>query len=180
VRLLSQPVWKRLVAELAAFGVIGVICLASDILLFNLLAFGLGLHLLVAKSIGMVITGTMAYLGHRHVTFRHRAGGGHGRDIPVFAMITLATVVLSLAPIYVVRELAGGSSVFWLNVANLTGIGLGTITRYVAYRTLVWSDTTDEPVAASGGGTSLVDVALPRDDAGHLGVLEVDYELVRE
>jgi putative flippase GtrA len=180
VRLLSQPVWKRLVAELAAFGVIGAVCLASDILLFNLLAFGLGLHLLVAKSIGMVITGTMAYVGHRHVTFRHRTGGGHSRDIPVFVLVTLATVALSLFPIYLARELAGSTSVFWLNIANLTGIALGTVTRYVAYRTLVWSDTGGEPAAPSGGGTDLVDVTLPSDQAGHLRVFEVDYELVRE
>ena len=175
----TQTVWKRLVAELAAFGVIGVVCLASDILLFNLLAFGLGLQLLVAKSIGMVITGTMAYFGHRHVTFRHREGGGHGREVPVFVVVTLATVALSLAPIYAVRHLAGSSSVLWLNIANLTGIALGTITRYVAYRTLVWSDT-GERADESGRGAGLIDVTVPSDHAGHLRVLEVDYELVRE
>ena len=164
---------------MAAFGAIGVVCLVSDILLFNLLAFGMGLPLLLAKSIGMVITGTMAYLGHRHVTFRHRIGGGHGREIPVFAAVTLASVALSLLPIYAVREL-GSTSVIWLNVANLTGIALGTITRYVAYRTLVWSDTPESSLVASGGRARLGDERLPRDHAGNLGRLEVDYELVGE
>lgn len=176
--LIPEALVRRLLAELAAFGVIGAVCLASDILLFNLLAFGMGLPLLVAKGIGMVITGTMAYLGHRHVTFRHRLGRGHGREIPAFVGVTLATVALSMLPIYLVREL-GTASVFWLNVANLTGIALGTITRYVAYRTLVWSDTPDA-VRTSGGGARLGDERLPRDHAGNLGRLEVDYELVGE
>jgi putative flippase GtrA len=176
--VIPRTIVTRLLAEAAAFGVIGALCLASDIVLFNLLAFGLGLPLLLAKSIGMVITGTMAYLGHRHVTSRHREGGGHGREIPVFVAVTLATVALSLLPIYLVREL-GSTSVLWLNVANLTGIALGTITRYVAYRTLVWSDRT-EPVEGSGRGAGVGDERLAGHDAGPLGRLEVDYELVGE
>lgn len=173
------PVVKRIVAELAAFGTIGAVCLASDIILFNLLAFGLGLPLLLAKGIGMVITGTMAYLGHRHVTFRHREGGGHSREIPVFVVVTLATVALSLLPIYVVRQVAG-TSVLWLNLANLAGIALGTIMRYVGYRTVVWSDTADGAIAASGRGQGLADEVVAGHDAGNLRVLHVDHELVRE
>jgi putative flippase GtrA len=166
----------RLVAELAAFGVIGLVCLASDILLFNALAFGLGLPLLLAKSIGMVITGTMAYFGHRHVTFRHRVSA-HGRAIPLFVLVTLVTVGLSLLPIYVVREL-GSRSIVWLNVANLVGIALGTIMRYVGYRTVVWSATHDR--AASGGGERLADELVAGHDGRDLGVLEVNHELVGE
>ena len=176
--LIPRTILKRLLAELAAFGFIGVVCLISDIVLFNLLAFGLGLPLLVAKSIGMVITGTMAYFGHRHVTFRHREGGGHSREVPVFALVTVAPVALSLLPIYVVREL-GSTSVVWLNVANLTGIALGTVTRYLAYRTFVWSDV-PEAVPASGRGAGLRGEGLAGDHPGHLRRLEVDYELVGE
>lgn len=171
---------RRIGAELAAFGVIGAVCLVSDILLFNLLAFGLDLPLLVAKCIGMIITGTMAFLGHRHVTFRHREPASRSREVPMFVLVTLVTVALSLLPLYVVRHMAGATSPFWLNVANLSGIALGTIARYVAYRTMVWSDVRLPDATASGSRASLADERAARDDARNRGVLEVKYELVGE
>lgn len=176
----TRHVIKRIAAELAAFGAIGAVCLVADILLFNLLAFALGLPLLLAKSIGMVITGTMSYFGHRHVTFRHREAANQAHEIPVFVLVTVLSVALSLLPLYVLRHAVGTTSVLWLNVANLTGIALGTIARYVSYRGLVWSDPRTPKDAGSRSGTGLVDGHAAGDDTRGLRVLEVDDELVRE
>jgi putative flippase GtrA len=175
VTLAARPLWQRIVAELAAFGTVGVVCLVADITLFNLFVFGFGMPLLLAKCVGMVITGTMAFLGHRHVTFRHRHGGGHAREIPLFAIITVLTVVLSLLPLYLARHVLGTTSVAWLNIANLTGIGLATITRYLAYRNVVWAHH-----RVSGGVADPVEEAVAGDDARHLRGLEVEHELVGE
>jgi len=131
---------KRFVkAEFAVFGFVGAACLVGDIVFFNVFAFKLGMPPLVAKSVSMIITGAMAFFGHRHLTFRARAGGGYRREVPLFVVITLATVVLSLLPLYVVRHMAGLTSVLWLNIANLIGIAPGTAVRFGAYRGLVWS-----------------------------------------
>src|SRR5438552_10668301 len=131
---LTQLVKRGLVAELAVFGVVGVVCLVADIVLFNVFAFGAGLNPILAKSIGLVITGVMAFFGHRHMTFRHRRGGGLGREIWRFLLATLATVILSLLPLYAARHVAGITSFVGLNVANLVGVALGTAARYLAYR----------------------------------------------
>jgi putative flippase GtrA len=133
-----RPIRQRLLTELATFGVVGALCLLADITLFNLFVFGLGIPVLPAKGVGLVITGTMAFLGHRNVTFRHRHGGGNSREITLFVVITLLTIGLSLLPLYMARHLVGTTSVFWLNIANLTGIALATMARFLAYRNVVW------------------------------------------
>lgn len=128
-------------AEFAVFGSVGAACLVGDVVFFNLFAFRIGMSPLTAKGVSLVITGAMAFFGHRYLTFRSRAGGGVRREVPMFIVVTLATVVLSLLPLYAARHLAGLTSVLWLNIANLVGIALGTAARYGAYRGLVWSRT---------------------------------------
>src|SRR4051794_19714651 len=123
---------RRIYAELAAFGVVGAVCLVADVVLFNALAFGAGLNPVVAKLIGLVITGLMAFFGHRHITFRHRHGGSYGREVSRFLAATATTVFLSLVPLFAARHLAGVTSIVGLNVANVLGIALGTVARYLA------------------------------------------------
>ena len=57
---LTQLLKRALLAELAVFGLVGIVCLVGDVVFFNLLAFGLGLTPVLAKSISLVITGVMA------------------------------------------------------------------------------------------------------------------------
>jgi putative flippase GtrA len=180
------PLRQRLHAEIAAFGVVGAICLISDIVLFNFFAFGVGMSPVLAKSVGVVITGVMAFFGHRYVTFRHRSGGGVGREVPVFAGVTVVTVVLSLLPLVVARHTLGITSVFWLNAANLLGIALGTVARYLAYRGMVWKEVpATDPIIVSGSDTSspgrpLGNDRSPREQVGSRRLLEVQHELIRE
>jgi putative flippase GtrA len=174
----ARTLWRRLHAEFAAFGIIGGICLVSDIVLFNLFAFELGMPPVLAKGIDMVITGAMAFFGHRYVTFRHRSGGGVRREVPVFVAVTLVSVALGLLPLIAVRHLFGISSIFWLNTANLLGVALGTAARYVSYRGIVWKA---EPYAPDDSGSRRVatgDGGSHQVRSGHQ--LQVQHELVSE
>jgi putative flippase GtrA len=138
---------RVMLAELAVFGVVGVACLVADIVLFNAFAFGLGLNPVTAKALGLLITGAMAFFGHRHITFRHRRRPGAVRhELVRFTAATIATVLLSLLPLYLARHLLGMTSVLALNIANVVGIALGTSVRYLAYRYLVWSSSGPPPV----------------------------------
>ena len=149
-------------AEFAVFGFVGAACLVGDVVFFNVFAFQVGMSPLVAKSVSLVITGAMAFFGHRHLTFRGRAGGGYRREVPLFVLVTLVTVVLSLLPLYAARHLAGLTSVLWLNVANLVGIALGTAARFGAYRGVVW--TTVETTGGPEGSAAVV--VSPLSSAG--------------
>jgi len=145
VPFVARVLRHRLTAELATFGLVGGICLVTDIVLFNVLAFGLGVNPVLAKAVTMLVTGTMAFIGHRKVTFRHRKGAGLGREVVLFTTVTAASLVCGLAPIWLVRSGLDHTGPLWLNAANLVGIALGSVVRYLAYRHVVWGDepTTD-------------------------------------
>jgi putative flippase GtrA len=138
------------------FGAVGAVCFVSDILLFNLFTFEVGMSPVVAKAVGMVITGAMAFVGHRHLTFRRRRRAGIRQELPRFALVTLVTVLLSVIPLYLARHVFGTTSVGWLNAANLAGIALGTLARFVAYKRVVWLQEPDKAAdlisAAPRGG----------------------------
>jgi putative flippase GtrA len=128
-----------LVAELATFGLVGGVCLVTDVVLFNVLTFGVGLLPELAKGLTMLVTGTMAFLGHRTVTFRHRQGRGVVHEVPLFALVTVLSLVAGLGPLWLVRSVLGLGGLLWLNAANLLGIALGSAMRYLAYRHVVWA-----------------------------------------
>ena len=135
-----QLLKRALAAELTVFGVVGIVCLVADIVLFNAFVFGLGMGPVPGKAIGLVITGAMAFFGHRHFTFRRRRGPGRvGHEVSRFTVATVATILLSLLPVYAARHWFGVTSVVGLNVANIVGIGLATVVRFLAYRYVVWN-----------------------------------------
>lgn len=129
----------RLFAELATFGLVGGLCLVTDIVLFNVLAFGVGMLPELAKAITMAVTAAMAFVGHKTVTFRHRRGRGLRHEVPMFTAVTVLSLVAGLGPLWLVRQADGMGGPIWLNAANLVGIALGTVVRYVAYRKVVWA-----------------------------------------
>ena len=185
----AQLLRQRLAVELAAFGVIGAVCLVSDIVLFNVFTFGAGLSPVAAKAVGMVITGTMAFFGHRHVTFRHHRGDqSYRREVTTFTVATLLTVLLSLLPLFVAKTVVGTHDVVLLNGANLLGIALGTLARYLAYRHVVWAaaptgpdaGTGVDPAELGGGAAGFVENAVAGQDARPGGLLELEHELVGE
>lgn len=153
VRSIRDLVRHQIVAEMATFGAVGAVCLVTDLVLFNVLTFGVGLLPEIAKGLTMVVTGTMAFVGHRSVTFRHRQGRGVVHEVPVFVAVTLLSLAAGLAPLWLAREVLGLTGPIWLNVANLIGIGLGAGARYLAYRHLVWA--TPRPAEAEPEGAAL-------------------------
>lgn len=141
----SQLLKHALLAELAVFGVVGIVCLVADIVLFNAFVFGIGMNPVVGKALGLVITGVMAFYGHRHITFRSRRRRARvRREVGRFFAATAATVLLSLLPLFIARHVAGVTSVVGLNIANIVGIAMGTAVRYLAYRYLVWGAAASE------------------------------------
>lgn len=177
---LTQLLKRALLAELAVFGLVGIVCLVGDVVFFNLLAFGLGLTPVLAKSISLVITGAMAFFGHRHFTFRQRRAHAVSREVSRFLVATGATVALSLLPLYLARHVAGITSIVGLNIANFVGIALGTAVRYLAYRYLVWTSPLPAAPAVPSRDDVLLSLGAPGRDAGSGRQLDVKYELVGE
>ena len=88
---------------------------------------------------------TIAYVAHRHWSFRHRARTGVRREYTMFALINAATLLLGLAVVGVVRYPLGQDSPWILQVANIASIGLGTAIRFLAYRRWVFPRAASAP-----------------------------------
>jgi len=130
--------WRVLVKELSAFGVVGVINLFVDIGLFNALHFGAGIGPLTSKVISTTVATTSAYFLNRHWSFSHRARTGLAREYVLFFVLNGIALVMGLLVLGLTRYGFGLTGKLSLNVANLIGIGLGTIFRFWSYKRWVF------------------------------------------
>ncbi|WP_051683674.1 GtrA family protein [Blastococcus sp. URHD0036] len=132
---------RRLIRELSAFGVVGGICFVLDLLLFQLLYAQAGVPPVAAKAIATLGSSTVAFAGHRLVTYRRRPRTSVRRGYPLFALVNGTTLLLGLGIIAFVRYVLGQEDALVLQAANVFSIALGTALRFVAYRRWVFPET---------------------------------------
>ncbi|WP_433252146.1 GtrA family protein [Streptosporangium sp. CA-135522] len=133
-----------LVRELSKFGIIGAIAFVIDTGGLNLLQYGLHWGPLTSKVVATVVAATFAYLGNRHWTFKDREQSGLAREYFLFFLLNGIGLLIGLLCIGFARytlELADPVSI---NVANLVGVGLGTLFRYWSYRKWVFLAATED------------------------------------
>lgn len=131
--------FRVLIHEAAKFGVVGafgfVVSLGgADVLHFDL-NFGKYKAVVVATVLATIVT----FCGNRWWAFRHRERTGMGRETVLFFVFNGVGLLIQLACVAVVVDgfnLQG--SKIWYNLANLTGIALGTLFRFWSYRKWVW------------------------------------------
>jgi putative flippase GtrA len=135
---------RRLTAELAKFGTVGVVAYVVDVGTYNLLVFGGGegpLHdkPLTAKTIAGVLATLVAYGGNRQWTFRDRDRRGVLREYAMFLGVNAVALGITLLPLAVSRYVLDLRGPLADNIsANIFGVALGTLFRFVAYRTWVF------------------------------------------
>ena len=134
--------WRSLFRELGAFGVVGGVCFLIDLAVFQLLYAFVGVGAVTAKLVSTLVSMTLAYLGHRHWSFSHRARTGLRREYLLFAVVNGLTLLQGLAVVAFVRHGLGQESALVLQVANVVSIALGTVVRFLAYRRWVFPATT--------------------------------------
>jgi len=126
--------WGLLIKELGAFGIVGAFCFLLDIGLFQLFYGVLSLGPVLAKLLSTLLSMTVAYFGHRHWSFAHRARTGLRREYLLFAVVNGVTLLMGLAIVWFVHGPLGHDSALVLQAANIASIVLGTAVRYVCYR----------------------------------------------
>jgi putative flippase GtrA len=133
-----EDTWRLLLKELGAFGVVGAVCFAVDVGLFQLLYATAGLGAVTAKLLATLCSMTLAFLGHRYWSFSHRARTGVRREYPLFLAINVLTLLLGLAVIALVRYPLGQTDALVLQAANVGSIALTSVVRFLAYRRWVF------------------------------------------
>ena len=139
--------------EMLKFGTVGAVAFVVDVGLFNLLTTSLWPgsgggpldgHEKIAKIISASIATVVAWLGNRYWSFRHRRQASRSREFLTFALMNVVAMGIAVLCLAVSHDLLGFTSHLADNLSgNLVGIGLGTLFRFWAYRTFVFTDFID-------------------------------------
>lgn len=133
-----------LIHELSKFGVVGGIAFVIDTGGFNLLQYGLHWGPLTSKVVATVVAATFSYLGNRYWTFRHREQSGFGREYFLFFLLNGIALLFGLLCISFTSYTLGLTDPLSTNIANLVGIGLGTLFRFWSYKKWVFLAATED------------------------------------
>lgn len=131
-------------AELVRFGFVGGLAFVVDAGLFNLLRFGpgelLGHKPLTAKVVSVAVATVVAWLGNRYWTFAARRTGNRRREFVAFAVANVIGMAIAVCCLAFSHYVLGLTSPLADNIAaNVVGLVLGTVFRYLAYRFFVFT-----------------------------------------
>ena len=135
---------RALGREASAFLVVGAVALAVDVGLYNLLVHAgdpglLAESPLTAKTVSVTASTTVAYVGNRFWTYRHRPRGRVAREYALFFVLSAIALGIALACLAFSRYALGLTSALADNVsANGVGLALGTAFRFLSYRRWVF------------------------------------------
>jgi putative flippase GtrA len=133
--------------EASRFAVVGLVALAVDVGGYNALVH-LGGHPLLhgqpllAKTVSVTASTTVAYLGNRFWTYRHRPRGRMAREFVLFVVLSAIALGIALACLAVSRYVLGLTSALADNIAaNVVGLALGALFRFLSYRKYVFAES---------------------------------------
>ncbi|MCW6004592.1 GtrA family protein [Micromonospora sp. CPCC 205371] len=151
---LLRRLWERfghLVHELGKFGAVGIVAFIVDLILFNIALTVLDMESLTAKVFSTAIAATVAFVGNRFWTWRHRARSNLAREYVLyfvlnaiglgFSLITLAITHYGLGSVWPVFQTPVIDNIS----ANFVGAAMGTTFRFWSYRRWVFLNPDAEP-----------------------------------
>lgn len=86
---------KTLLAQLAKFGIVGVIATLIDFDVMNLLHYGANLDILVANTAGFVISLIFNYLASMKFVFEHKEDMSRRREFAIFVVLSVIGLALN-------------------------------------------------------------------------------------
>jgi putative flippase GtrA len=135
----------HLVQELGKFGTVGFVAFLVDLALFNLFTGAGGMEVLLAKTLSTVIAATIAFVGNRFWTWRHRERSGLRREYLLYFFFNAVGLGIGLACLGISHY---GLGAIWPNVfqtqladnlaAQIVGTAFGTLFRFWSYRRFVF------------------------------------------
>jgi putative flippase GtrA len=126
--------------EMIKFGVVGAASFVVDVGLMNVLR-----HTVMedkptgAKVVSASVATAVAWLGNRAWTFRHRRNRPAHHEAALFVLTNGVALLIGAGCIAFSHYGLGLTTLAADNVANIVGIGLGTLFRFWAYRKFVFS-----------------------------------------
>ena len=169
-RIVASRLWQLFV-QIALFCLVGGIGFVVDVGVFNALRLGVFaphnvsggpmLAKLVSTSLAIAVT----WAGNRYWTFRDQRREDVRREAVEYAVASVAGVVVSIACLWATHYLLGLTSVLDDNLsANVVGLALGTLVRFVLYRSWVFARPREAKLGSVA--TQKIDSGLQLQNAG--------------
>lgn len=86
---------KTLLAQLAKFGVVGVVATVIDFGVMNLLHYALHLDILIANTAGFTISLIFNYVASMKFVFEHRDDMSRKREFAIFVVLSIIGLLLN-------------------------------------------------------------------------------------
>lgn len=126
--------------EMIKFGLVGAAAFVVDVGVMNLLRQTVMEDKpTAAKIVSATVATAVAWLGNRSWTFRHRRNRPAHHEAGLFALTNGIALLIGAGCIAFSHYVLGLQTLVADNVANIVGIGLGTLFRFWAYRTFVFT-----------------------------------------
>ena len=144
---------RLLIAQLARFGVVGLIGFVIDVGVFNLLRATIlepsDIHEgpIIAKAISTCLAIAANYVGNRYWTFGATKREQVVREGVEFVIVSVGGTLLTLACLWISHYALGFTSVLADNISgNVVGLALGTVFRFAFYRSWVFHPSRSMPL----------------------------------
>ncbi|HYN97992.1 MAG TPA: GtrA family protein [Pilimelia sp.] len=148
VRRLPRALYERfrhLLHELGKFGTVGAVAFGVDAAIYAYLIGPRDLEPLTAKTISTVLAATVAFVGNRFWTWRHRERSSLAREYGLYFSFNAIGLAIGLAVLWASHYWLGGiwPAVFGTTLADLVagtivGNALGSVFRFWSYRRFVF------------------------------------------
>jgi undecaprenyl-diphosphatase len=168
---LGRLVAPFLTREVLTFLAVGGTGYVVDVTVFNVLRSIQPFATLdpsVARTLAVVAAMCVTYLGNRTLTWRDHASGDRRREVALFVLFNIIGFGFSVVTLFVSHDVLGLTSRLADNIsANVIGLALGTLFRYVTYKRFVFAGPPAEPPsAASDPETTAADHDSPEVPVG--------------
>lgn len=141
--------------EVVKFGIVGSVAFVIDVGTMNLLRHSvLEDKPTTAKVVSASLATLFAWLGNREWTFRHRRNRAAHHEFTLFVATNLVALLIGAGTIAFSHYVLGRTTLLADNVANVIGIGLGTLFRFWAYRKFVFASELDSASERKSANTA--------------------------
>ncbi|MEO7351544.1 MAG: GtrA family protein [Marmoricola sp.] len=144
LRELALHILRRLSSrEVLTFLAVGGAGYVVDVLAFNaLLSVGpvTALDPSIARTMALVAAMGVTYIGNRTLTWRDQATENRSREVGLFVLFNIIGFGFSVVTLTLSHDVLGLTSRLADNIsANVIGLALGTIFRYITYKRFVFA-----------------------------------------
>ncbi len=143
---------RQLAGEIWRYQAVGLVATVVAFVLFNWLVHGIGMtergplnnHPIAGYVVANLIGTLISYRGTRVWAFRDRSTTHSDGGRTAFLTISVATMAIPIACLWISRNALGLDDPFSDNIAaNVIGLGLGNAARFVLTRQLVFGVRTE-------------------------------------